>query len=391
MSRLARRVAGTGESATFAVRRAAAELRAQGAEIIDLSVGEPHFATPKLVVDATVAALEQGHTRYTATLGIPELRTALAERYSDEFGGEVRADRVAVTAGAKQGLYNLFMATLDPGDEVIVPTPCWVSIPPQLRLAGAAPQLIPCQREAGFLPDPADIERAITPRTRALVVNSPSNPTGVVVPRDSLAALVKIAVKNDLLLISDETYEYFTYGEEFVSAGAFHEELGERLVIVGSFSKSYAMPGLRLGWVLGPTEVIDAIGILQGHMTSNAASIVQYGVLAATEDRGAALKPHVEQYRRRRDEIVAALAAIDGFDLVAPGGAIYAFPGVRGLVERFGVAGSIELAELFMRQAGVAVVPGDAFEAEGFVRLSFAVPQETLAAGLARLAEFVGR
>jgi aspartate aminotransferase len=266
-----------------------------------------------------------------------------------------------------------------------------VSIPDQIRLAGAVPRFVPCRFEDGYLPDPAEVERAVTPRTRALVLNSPSNPTGAVIGRRALGALVEIARARDLLLVFDETYERFVYGPEgHPSAAAFHRELEERLIVVNSFSKTYAMPGLRVGFVLGAPDLIRAVTVFQSHTTSNAASVGQKAALAALTGSQEAVGEMLREYRRRRDLTVAALDRIDGVDLVAPEGAFYAFPRIERAMLRRGLSRSADVARLLLEEARVAVVPGSAFGGEGHLRLSFATRGELLEEGLARLRRFLG-
>lgn len=387
----ARRLAAVRESATLLVQKAAQALRDRGVDVIDLGVGEPDFETPKPIADAIDAALYAGHTKYTPTIGLPELRSAIAGRYQDLYGGAFTAASVAVTVGAKQALYNLFLALLEPGDEVLVPTPCWVSFPSQVLLVGASPRLIPCRPESRFVIEADAIAAALTPRSRMLILNSPCNPTGAVIPRATLAAIVDLVRERDMFLVFDETYEHFVFeGEGHVSAASFHRELGERLIVVNSFSKTYAMTGLRAGFVVADPEVVKGVASIQSHTTSNPTSIVQYGAMAAIRSSRDSIAWMVEEYRRRRQMTIDGLAGIPGVDLAPPGGAFYAFPRVVGAMQRLGITGgSVELASRLLDEAHVAVVPGLAFEFEGFLRLSFAANPDALREGLRRLKSFL--
>jgi aspartate aminotransferase len=389
--KLSERLCRAGESATLVVQAAVTALRAKGVDVIDLGVGEPDFPTPKPAIDGAFGALEGGKTKYTATAGIPELRDAIAARYAGDYGGPWRREHVVVTAGAKQALYNVFMAVLDPGDEVVVAAPCWVSFADQIRLAGAEARFVHAGPERRFVPDPADIERAIGPKTRAVVLNSPSNPTGAVLPRETLAAICEVVRQRDLLLVFDETYERLVYGPEgHVSAAVFHRLLGERMVVVNSFSKSYAMTGLRIGFVVCDPVLARAVASFQSHTTSNASSVAQHAALGAILGPQDAVGEMLREYRQRRDRVIAGLAGIPGVDLVPPEGAFYAFPRVEGAMERVGIKGSLALAEWLLGEVRVAVVPGAAFEAEGFLRLSFATRSDLLDEGLRRIRRALG-
>ena len=373
-------------SRTLAVQEAAAQLKARGADIIDLSAGEPDFDTPEPIRAAGCQAIEQGYTHYGPSSGLKELRQAVARRYAERCGGLWGAEHVVVTSGAKQALYNVFAALVDHGDEVVIPTPCWVSFPEQVRLVGGVPVFVSTRADTGFALDVGAVEAALTQRTRAIVINSPSNPTGAVLSRESMAAIARLAVERDLMLVSDETYDRFVYGPEgHASAAEHHAALGERLVVVNSFSKTWAMSGWRVGYMLASPVLSRAVAAFQSHTTSHPASMAQRAALAALEGSDASVKSMLEEYRARRAMVCEALVGLEAIELRPPEGAFYAFLEVSELMKLKSAASSSELAEKLVRETGVALVPGSAFEAEGFVRLSYAVGRDRLQAALERI------
>jgi aspartate aminotransferase len=374
------------ESATLGVARRAAELRASGVDVIDLGAGEPDFASPAVAVEAAQKALSDGFTRYTQAAGTPELRRALASRYQ-RLGGPWSPAQVVVTVGAKAALFELAMALFEEGDEVVIPTPCWVSFPEQVRLAGAEPVLVPTRAVDGFALHAEPLIGAIGPRTRAVIVNSPCNPTGGVIAPAELERLVAAAADRGVLVIADETYDQFVYdGAQHASAAALAARFPETVVLVGSFSKTWAMTGWRLGWLLGPPEIVDAVLRVQGHATSNATSFAMCGALAALEEPPSAMAERLAEYQVRRDLVVERLGAAPGVRFVAPAGAFYAFPDVSAWFDDE-LPGSLAMASYLLDEARVAVVPGEAFFADEHLRLSFACSRATLAAGLDRIAE----
>jgi aspartate aminotransferase len=389
--RLSRRAAGIGESATLQVARKAKELAAEGVSIVDLGAGEPDFPSPPVAVEAARQALADGFTRYTPAAGIPELREALAAKYAVHHGAPWRPSDVLVSVGGKGALFELALALLDEGDEVVLPSPYWVSFPEHIRFAGARPVTVNTSVEDGFrIHADAVIER-MTPATRAVLLNSPCNPTGGIVHAGDLQRIVAAAAERDVVVISDETYERFIYGgQEFASAAPLAALYPDTVVVVGSFSKTYAMTGWRIGYALGPPWLMRAVMNIQSHATSNATSFAMKGAVAAIEGAEEDVKRMVAEFERRKDLVATALEEIPGVTCPPPDGAFYAFPNVAACY-RSGREGSVAMAGYLLEEAGVAVVPGLAFGADDHVRISFATSREALREGLARMAEALGR
>jgi len=383
-------------SPTLAITAKAKQLRAQGIDVIGFGAGEPDFGTPAHAVRAAVEALEAGDTRYTPAGGTAELKQAVCRRIAEDYGMEYGPSEVTVSCGAKHTLYNLFQVLLDPGDEVIVPAPYWVSYPEQIRLAGGAPVVVPTQEADGFRMRPDSLDAALTPRTRAVVINSPSNPTGALYRAEHLEVLAEVIRSRDLVVVSDDIYHRLIYGDDrFTSILEVAPELRDRTVIVNGVSKTYAMTGWRIGYAAGPAEMIRAMEALQSQSTSNPTSFAQKGAVAAlTGDQGC-----VEQMRRafarRRDLIVDALNRIPGVTCRRPEGAFYVFPNVSGLLgRRWGdreIRYPADLAAFLLDEARVAVVPGEAFGSSQHLRLSYATSEDAIEEGVGRFAEAVGR
>ena len=388
---LASRLSRVLESATLEVSRRAAALRARGVPVIDLGVGEPDFPSPPATVAAAQGALAEGFTRYTAAAGTIELRRALADRYQRHHASPWGADQVVVTVGAKGALFELALALFEPGHEVLLPTPAWVSFAPQIELAGATVVPVPMDAADGFAIRAEPLVAAIGPRTRALVINSPCNPTGGMVSAADLERLVEAAAARGVLVVSDETYDQFVYdGARHASAAALAARFPDTVVLVGSFSKTWAMTGWRLGWVFGPPPVIDGVLRVQGHATSNPTSFAMVGALAALAEPESEMARRLAEYQLRRDLVAARLAAMPGVRCTPPAGAFYAFPDLSGCYDDE-LRGSLAMARYLLEEAHVAVVPGEAFGDDAHVRLSFACSRETLAEGLDRLAQALSR
>ncbi len=388
--RLSKRASGIGESATLKVSRKAAELRAGGMELADLSAGEPDFPSPRAAVEEVERALAAGMTRYAPAAGLVELRRELAASLAARWQAPWSEAEVIVGVGAKSPLFGLAQTLLDPGDEVVLPSPYWVSFPEQIRFAGGVPVVVPTAVEDGFAIRAEPLIEAFGPATRAVVVNSPCNPTGGVIAAAELDRLAAACAEHGIVLISDETYERFVFAGEHASVAPLARRYPETVVLVGSFSKTYAMTGWRIGYACGPRPLIGALVSLQSHATSGPTTFAMAGALAAlrrAEDEVAAM---LAEYRRRRELVMAALSAMPGLECVPPAGAFYAFPRVAGLY-RNGVDGSVAMAEYLLEQARVAVVPGVAFGDDDHLRLSFACSRETLSAGLGRMGEALGR
>ena len=383
--RLSERALGIGESATLAVSRRAAELRAQGVELANFSAGEPDFPTPSMVVDEGVRALRAGLTRYAPAAGLPALRERLAEEYRRRYAAPWTEGQVIVGVGGKSPLFGLALALLDPGDEVILPSPYWVSFPEQIRFAGGVPVTVPTLAEEGFRIRAEPIIAAMGPATRAVLINSPCNPTGGIVAADDLAALAAACAERDIVLISDETYEHLVFDGEHASAAPLAASHPETVVVVSSFSKTYAMTGWRVGYALGPAPLIKSLVSIQSHSTSCTATFAMVGALKALEEAGEAAAQMRREYRQRRDLVLDLLAAIPGVECLPPAGTFYAFPRVDSHY-REGRQGSVALAGYLLDEARVAVVPGVAFGADDHVRISFACSRDTLRDGLERMA-----
>jgi aspartate aminotransferase len=375
-----------GESATLAITRRVKELQAAGREILDLGAGEPDFDSPPVAVEAAGKALRDGFTRYTENAGTPELRRALAERFRARYGAPWGPSEVLITVGAKAGLFELAMATLEPGREFVVHNPCWVSFPEQARFAGAEVRFAETGAGDGFRIHAAPVIECMSERTGAVLINSPCNPTGGTIAAADLRQIVEACNARGAVLVYDETYERFVYdGAEHASAAALAAEFPETVVVVGSFSKTYAMTGWRLGYALGPKSLISAAAAIQSHMTSNPTSFAMRGAAAALDGAEADVRTMIAEYAARRELMVPKLCAIPGWTCAPPAGAFYLFPRVAGSY-REGRQGSVALCEFLLDKAGVAVVPGAAFGADDHVRISFASSRQTLEQALDRIA-----
>ena len=369
-------------SLTLAITARAKALQQEGRDICSMSAGEPDFNTPDFIVEASIKALQDGITRYGPAAGDPELREAIAEKLSSDNQIASQASNVLVTNGGKQAIFNLFQVVLNPGDQVLIPGPFWLSYPEMARLAGAEPVIVPSKAEDGFRLDLQALEAAITPSTRMLVINTPGNPTGRVSDQAELAALADIVRRHpQLLVMSDEIYEYLLEdGETHHSFAAVAPDLAERTFVVNGFAKGWAMTGWRLGYLAGDAEVIKAASALQSQSTSNVCSFAQRGALAALRGSKDCVRSMASSYNQRRQQLVAGLQAIDGLTLIPPKGAFYAFPKLPDSSE-----GSMAFCKTALEQEGLALVPGAAFGDDRCVRLSCAVSHETIEDALQRL------
>lgn len=377
-------------SSTLAVLMEAERLRAEGVDLIDLGAGEPDFPTPRNVKDAAQKAIETNFTRYTATSGIAPLRTAIAEMMRRDFGAGYDPSEVLVTIGGKQAIFNAMATLLNPGDEVLIPSPYWVTFPEIAKFLRARPVFVDTEPE-GFLLTARAVADAIGPRTRLLIINSPNNPTGRIIPPDELRRIVEVAVQHDVWVLSDECYLYFAYPPAApFSAGQLPEELRSHLMLCGSFSKTHAMTGWRLGFALGPKPWIQAMLKVQSHSTSNANSITQKAAIEAATGPQDAVRAMIDEYKRRRDWVVPALNEIPGIECAMPEGAFYIMPDMRQLLGGR-VRDSIELSALLLNEARVVVTPGSAFGAEGYLRISYANSLEAIQEGVGRIANVAAR
>jgi aspartate aminotransferase len=388
---LSRRALALEVSATVAVAQKASALVRAGETVLDFSVGEPDQPTPRHIVAAATAALNDGRTRYTPAAGLPELRAAVAMRYKKDFKVAFSDSEVAITCGGKQALYLVCQALLNRGDEVILPAPFWPTFSEAVRLAGARPILVPTQEKDGFKVTARLISKATTPKTKAVILNSPCNPTGAIIDAEDLLVIGDMAARRKFTLLYDDTYARLSYGKQDDTAlQALRDAVGDRLVVLGTASKSFCMTGWRIGWVLGPRPLVDACAALVSHSTQCPTSFAQVGAVEALTGAQKFVHDMVVEYRRRRDVFHAAISGIPRVSCVAPAGAFYLFPNVaRYLGPR--MPSTIEMASRLLDEEKVAVVPGEGFAAPGYLRLSFARPPEELSTGAARLAAFLGR
>jgi len=390
---ISKRISSIGASETLRISAKAKELASRGVDVLDLSVGEPDFATPQNVKAAGKRAIDENRTKYTPSPGLPDLRKAIAEKLRGDNGVEYAPDEIIVSSGAKQSLYNAFMAILNEGDEVVVPAPYWVSYLPQVMLAGGRPVVFEMREEDGFKLTLEALKAAITPRTKAVIINSPSNPTGAAYSRQELDALCATAVMEGLLIVADEIYEKLVYdGFKFTSVASLGEALKERTILINGVSKSHSMTGWRLGYAAGPREIVSAMNKVQSHSTSNASSISQIAAIEALRGPQAEVARMVAEFEKRRNYILGELKRIPGLSLVEPKGAFYVFPNCSayyGKAPAGGktITGSVALGEFLMDVAHVAVVPGAAFGNDRCIRLSYATSMEDLKKAARRVAE----
>jgi aspartate aminotransferase len=390
-SRISARIGGIAESATLAVDAKAKALKAAGRPVIGYGAGEPDFPTPSYVVEAAIAACsDPANHRYTPAGGLPALKEAIARKTERDSGFRVEPSQVLVTNGGKQAVYEAFATLLDPGDEVLLPAPYWTTYPEAIRLAGGVPVDVLADETQGYLVTVEQLESARTDRTKVLLFCSPSNPTGAVYPREQVEAIGRWAVEHGIWVVTDEIYEHLTYdGADAPSMPVVVPELVDRCVVLNGVAKTYAMTGWRVGWLIGPQDVVKAATNLQSHATSNVANVSQRAALAAVAGDLAAVDEMKVAFDRRRRRIVAMLNEIDGVVCPEPQGAFYVYPAVKGLLgkEYGGVtpATTTELAELVLDQAEVAVVPGEAFGSPGYLRLSYALGDDDLVEGITRL------
>ena len=387
--KLAKRTSWIAPSATLAMDAAAKEMARQGIDVISFGVGEPDFDTPKNVKDAAVAALEKGRTKYTPAGGIHELKVAIQAKLARENNVEFDLSEIIVTVGAKHGLYGITQVMFEEGDEVIVPAPYWVSYVEQIKVTGATPVIVETSESDGFRMTPEALLRAITPRTRAIMLNSPSNPTGAVYRREHLEAIAEIAVAKGIPVVSDEIYEPFIYaGASHTSIASLGPEIRKLTLIVNGVSKSHAMTGWRIGFVAGDRSVIKAMESLQSHSTSNPTSIAQWAAVEALNGSQEPVKQMVAEFQKRRDYLVDRLRALPGIACSVPEGAFYVFPNVRSAFGRsykgVRIDDSMQLCRLLLEEAHISIVPGSAFGTEGFVRISYATSMRNIEEGMNR-------
>jgi aspartate aminotransferase len=391
VERISQRIASITESATLAVDAKAKALKAQGEDVIGFGAGEPDFPTPAAIVEAAVAACtDPKNHRYTPAAGLPELREAVALKTKRDSGFECGAGNVLVTNGGKHAVYNSFAVLCDPGDEVLLPAPYWTTYPEAIKLAGGVPVVLPTDESSGFKVTVEQLEAARTPRTKVLLFVSPSNPTGAVYRPEEVEAIGYWAVEHGIWVLTDEIYEHLTFGDAvFSSMPTLVPELADTCVIVNGVAKTYAMTGWRVGWMIGPKDVISAAANLQSHQTSNVSNVAQRAALAAVTGDLTAVHEMRAAFARRGEVMHRMLNEIPGVTCLAPQGAFYCFPSFQGVLGR-PVGGrtptdTLELADLALSEAKVAFVPGEAFGAPGYARFSFALGDDDIAKGIERL------
>ncbi len=387
---LARRIRQIPPSATLALNAKANALKAQGVDVVNFGVGEPDFDTPDNIKQAAMRAIQEGFTRYTPVGGIPELKEAIIKRFQTDLGLTYKPAEVMVSCGGKHALYNLFQVLFDQGDEVVVPAPFWVSYPPMLMLAEATPVIIPTKEENGFKLTAEELKERITPKTKGIILNSPSNPTGMVYTQRELEALAGVVLAHNLIVISDDIYDKILFdGASFINLAMLAPELKERTFVLNGVSKTYAMTGWRIGFAAGPEQAIAAAVNLQSQSTSNPTSIAQKASVEALSGPQDFVGEMVKEFAWRRDDIYRRLLEIPGVTSARPGGAFYIFPNFSAYFDRInpapGQSHSQALAEYFLEEAKVAAVPGAEFGEDTCIRLSFATSRERIATGVTRI------
>ncbi len=394
---LADRLSAVAPSATLALTQKAKEMRAAGRDVVSLTAGEPDFETPPHIIAAIEKAMKDGYTRYTAVTGLPELRQGICKYYADR-GHSYGIDQVVVSSGAKQTIFNAGLAVLNPGDEALILAPYWLSYSDMVRLAEGVPVILQTKEADGFIVQPEALEQAITPKTRLFFMNSPSNPSGGVYNRAQMTAVAEVLRKHpDVWIISDEIYEHFTYGDaEFVSIVDVAPDLADRTLVINGCSKAYAMTGLRLGWGVGPKDLIKGIAKIQGQSTSNASAPMQMGALAAISGDQSCVQTMVKAFDERRAFVIERLQTLPGVTCLDPKGAFYAFPRIADLLAfklpDGTTVGSVEtLCQYLLEQYSLVTVPGTPFGAPEHLRLSYAADKDTLDRGLTRMAEAFAR
>jgi aspartate aminotransferase len=375
-------------SATMAVAAEAAKLRAQGINLVDFGAGEPHFPTPRHIKDAAIAAIDANFTRYTVVPGIPDVRKAIVERHACDFGSDYGLDEAIFTTGEKHALFNAVQILVDHGDEVILPVPYWVSFKDIIQYAGGKVVLLETGEAESFRITADAIEKAITPRTKAIILNSPSNPAGSVVSAEDLERIVRLAHERGIYLLLDECYVYLNYEGKPVSAGSF-TWAKEHMVVLGSLSKTYAMTGWRAGFALAPKAIVANLSKLQSQQTSNATSIVQKAAIAALAGSQECVCEFRAEFKELRDYMLAALKTIPGVTCTIPEGAFYVYPNVGAFIGKGGIRTATELATRLLHEAHVVTVPGEAFGTAEHIRLSYPVTRQNIDEGVRRMGEFL--
>ena len=385
MIKLAARVGEVTPSITLAIAAKAKAMKAEGIDVCSLSTGEPDFDTPEHIKAAAKQALDAGKTKYGPVAGEPQLKAAIARKLQSDNNLNYQPENIIVTNGGKHSLYNLMMALIEPGDEVIIPAPYWLSYPEMVKLASGKPVIVRTDASTGYKITPEQLSRAITPKTKLFVLNSPSNPTGMVYTRAELKALAEVIVDRDILVVADEIYEKIIYDDaQHVSIGSLGKEIFDRTLISSGFAKAYSMTGWRVGYLAGPIELIKATSTIQGHSTSNVCTFAQYGAISALESSQESVEKMRQAFAQRRQVIFELLDAVPGISCIKPDGAFYMFVNIS----KTGM-NSLEFCDAFLEQQQVAVIPGIAFGADDHIRLSYATDLDTIKKAVERLDKFV--
>ncbi|HEY9847924.1 MAG TPA: pyridoxal phosphate-dependent aminotransferase [Leptolyngbyaceae cyanobacterium] len=383
--KLAARVSQVKPSLTLAIAAKAKAMKAQGIDVCSFSAGEPDFDTPEHIKAAAKQALDAGKTKYGPAAGEPQLRDAIAHKLKTDNGLDYKAENVIVTNGGKHSLFNLMLALLDPGDEVVIPSPYWLSYPEMVTLAAGVPVIVDTDAKNNYKITPAQLRQAITPKTKLFVLNSPSNPTGVVYTPDEIKALAEVVVEKDIFVVSDEIYEKIVYDDtQQVSIGSFGPEIFQRTLISNGFAKAYSMTGWRIGYLAGPVEIIKAASTIQGHSTSNVCTFAQYGAIAALTSPQDCIEEMRQAFAKRRQVVLESISTIPGLSCPKPDGAFYVFIDIS----KTGLT-SLEFCDALLESYQVAAIPGVAFGADDCIRLSYATDLVTIEKGLERLDKFV--
>jgi aspartate aminotransferase len=389
--KLARRC-GIAPSLTLAMNTKAKQMKAKGIDVISFAAGEPDFPTPEHVKEAGIRAIRENKTCYTPASGINELKEQVAAKLARENGLTYTIDEISINSGAKHSVFNALAALVEDGDEVLLPSPYWVSYPEMVHILGGTNLAVPAGEEKDFKIGPDDLLRVMTPRTKVVLLNSPNNPTGAVYSRKELFALADYLEDRDVIVISDEIYEKIVYdGNEQVSIATHSEKLKSKTVVINGLSKAFSMTGWRIGYIAGPRNIIAAVNSFQGHSSGNPPSISQWASVAALASNSSFMKGWVDEFKKRRDYLVSELDGISGISCSVPGGAFYVFPNVSGLFGKtYGgqrIENSVDLAQYLLEKGKIATVPGVAFGAEGYIRISFATSMENIVEGVRRLKE----
>ena len=390
---LSRKAQNIGASLTLALTAKAGELKKEGIDVVSFGVGEPDFNTPKNIIEAATRAMEEGKTKYTATSGIVELKEAIARKLHDDNGLNYGTKNIIISTGAKQSLANVFMAILNPGDEVIIPVPYWVSYPELVKLSDGVPVFIETKKENDFKVTYDELKSVLSENTKAIVINSPNNPTGTVYSKKDLEVIAKFSKENDLIIISDEIYEKLIYGkEEHISIASSSEDAFKRTVVINGFSKAYAMTGWRIGYAACYNEeLIKVMNNVQSHMTSNTNSIAQFAALEALNGDQETIKNMVKEFSLRRELMIELISEIEDLTFIEPKGAFYVMIDVSKVLKKANIKGSMEFANLLLKEENVVVIPGIAFGEDNFIRLSYATSKEEIIKGLKRIKEIFWR